>query len=109
MTREASAFPGGESQKIAIARALYRDAPFMVLDEPTAQLDPLSECAFYEQFHELTRGKAVVIVSHRLSCSHLADETLVFRDGAVVERGNHNALLSRTDSQYYRLWESQLC
>lgn len=100
---------GGESQKIAIARALYRDAPFMVLDEPTAALDPLSECALYEQFHQLTHGKAVLIVSHRLSCSHLADETFVFRDGAIVERGSHNTLISRTDSEYYRLWESQLC
>lgn len=100
---------GGESQKIAIARALYRDAPFMVLDEPTASLDPLSECALYEQFHELTREKAVLIVSHRLACGHLADETLVFRDGAIVEQGNHNTLLSRIDSEYYRLWESQMC
>jgi ATP-binding cassette subfamily B protein len=100
---------GGESQKIAIARALYRDAPFMVLDEPTATLDPLSECALYEKFYELTREKAVVIVSHRLSCGHLANETLVFRDGAIVERGDHNTLLSHTDSEYYRLWESQLC
>lgn len=100
---------GGESQKIAIARALYRDAPFMVLDEPTASLDPLSECALYEQFHELTREKAVVIVSHRLACSNLADETLVFRDGVIIEQGNHNTLLSRTNSEYYRLWESQVC
>ena len=100
---------GGESQKIAIARALYRDAPFMVLDEPTAALDPLSECALYEQFHVLTHEKAVIIVSHRLSCSHLVDETLVFRDGAIVERGNHDALISCPDSEYYRLWESQLC
>lgn len=100
---------GGESQKIALARALYRDAPFVVLDEPTAALDPLSECALYEQFHVLTREKAVIIVSHRLTCSHLADETLVFRDGAIVERGNHNTLLSRPDSEYYRLWESRLC
>jgi ATP-binding cassette subfamily B protein len=99
---------GGESQKIAIARALYRDAPFMVLDEPTTALDPLSECALYEKFHELTRKKAVMIVSHRLTCSHLADETLVFRDGAMVERGNHNTLLSRIDSEYYKLWKSQL-
>ncbi len=100
---------GGESQKIAIARALYRDAPFMVLDEPTAALDPLSECALYEQFHVLTHEKAVLIVSHRLSCGHLADETLVFQDGAIVERGNHDALISCPDSEYYRLWESQLC
>lgn len=100
---------GGESQKIAIARALYRDAPFMVLDEPTASLDPLSECALYEQFNELTREKAVVIVSHRLACSNLADETLVFRDGVIIEQGNHNTLLSRTNSEYYRLWESQMC
>ncbi len=100
---------GGESQKIAIARALYRDAPFMVLDEPTAALDPLSECVFYEQFHEMTREKAVMIVSHRLTCGHLADETLVFRDGAIVERGNPHTLLSRIGSEYYQLWESQLC
>lgn len=100
---------GGESQKIAIARALYRDAPFMVLDEPTAALDPLSECALYEQFHVLTHDKAVIIVSHRLACGYLADNVLVFRDGTIVERGNHNTLQSRTDSEYYRLWESQLC
>lgn len=100
---------GGESQKIAIARALYRDAPFMILDEPTASLDPLSECALYENFHELTHKKAVLIVSHRLACGYLADETLVFRDGELVEQGKHNMLISRTDSEYYKLWESQVC
>lgn len=99
---------GGESQKIALARAMYREAPFLLLDEPTAALDPLSECMFYEELPAFSRGKTVLIVTHQISCSNRMDEVFVFRGGALVERGAPAALLARPGSAYVRLFEKDL-
>lgn len=97
---------GGEEQKVALARALYKDAPFVVLDEPTAALDPLAEAAVYENFRELTREKTAVFISHRLSSCRFCDDILVFEKGRLVQRGNHETLLGQ-EGRYRQLWEAQ--
>ena len=77
---------GGEAQKLAIARALYKDAPFVVLDEPTAALDPLSEYEIYSRFDELVRDKTSIYISHRMSSCRFCQDILVFQEGRLVER-----------------------
>lgn len=98
---------GGEAQKIAIARALYRDAPFVVLDEPTAALDPISEFEVYSRFNEFTSGKTAIYISHRLSSCRFCDKILVFEKGHIVQFGTHEQLLSDDDGMYSKLWNSQ--
>lgn len=98
---------GGEAQKIAIARALYRDAPFVVLDEPTAALDPISEFEIYSRFNGFTKGKTAIYISHRLSSCRFCDKIMVFDRGQIVQFGSHNELLSDENGKYYRLWTSQ--
>ncbi|MCD8002669.1 MAG: ABC transporter ATP-binding protein/permease [Clostridia bacterium] len=83
---------GGEGQKIAIARAIYHDAPVYLLDEPTAALDPLAEYKIYRKFHEMVGGKCAVLITHRLSAVQLADKVAVFDDGHVAEYGTHSEL-----------------
>lgn len=97
---------GGEHQKLAIARALYRDAPFMVLDEPTSALSPQSEYDIYKRFSQLTENKTVFYISHRLSSCTLCDRILVFRDGRVVEEGPHAKLLKK-QGLYAQMFEKQ--
>lgn len=98
---------GGEAQKIAIARALYKDAPFIILDEPTAALDPISEYEIYSRFGELVHDKTAIYISHRLSSCRFCDDILVFDDGNIVQRGNHDSLVEDTNSLYYKLWNAQ--
>ncbi len=98
---------GGEAQKIAIARALYKDAPFIVLDEPTAALDPVAEAEIYAKFNEIAGDKTAIYISHRLSSCKFCDEIAVFDHGEVVQQGTHEALLSDTDGKYCELWNAQ--
>lgn len=104
---EAIEFSGGEEQKIAIARAIYKDAPFVVLDEPTAALDPLAEAEVYENFSRMVRNKTSVFVSHRLSSCRFCDKILVFDHGGIVQEGAHDNLVAQTDGKYYELWRAQ--
>lgn len=97
---------GGEEQKIAMARALYKDAPFMVLDEPTAALDPIAEAAVYESFQAIVHGKTTVVISHRLSSCRFCDDILVFDKGRIVQRGSHD-ILATLDGKYRQLWNAQ--
>ena len=76
---------GGEAQKIAIARALYKDAPFIILDEPTAALDPIAEAEIYSKFDEIAGDKTAIYISHRLSSCKFCDEIAVFHEGAVIQ------------------------
>ena len=98
---------GGEAQKIAIARALYKDAPFIILDEPTAALDPIAEAEIYSKFNDITGDKTAIYISHRLSSCKFCDEIAVFHEGSVIQQGSHDALLCDADGKYYELWNAQ--
>ena len=98
---------GGEAQKIAIARALYKDAPFIVLDEPTAALDPVAEAEIYEKFDEIAGDKTAIYISHRLSSCKFCDEIAVFDNGQVIQQGTHAQLLADQSGKYHALWNAQ--
>lgn len=98
---------GGEAQKIAIARALYKNAPFIILDEPTAALDPIAESEIYSRFSEMVTDRTAVYISHRLSSCRFCDKIAVFDRGSVVQVGTHDSLLSDKNGKYYELWEAQ--
>ena len=98
---------GGEGQKIAIARALYKKAPFIIMDEPTAALDPIAEAEIYERFNELVGGRTAIYISHRLSSCKFCDEILVFHEGRVVQQGSHEVLVNEKNGKYYELWQAQ--
>jgi ATP-binding cassette subfamily B protein len=98
---------GGEAQKIAIARALYKDAPFIILDEPTAALDPIAEAEIYSKFDEIVGDKTAIYISHRLSSCKFCDEIAVFHEGAVIQQGTHASLVADENGKYYALWHAQ--
>ena len=98
---------GGEAQKIAIARSLYRDAPFMILDEPTAALDPVAEYEIYTRLNEIVGDKTAIYISHRLSSCRFCDEIIVFHEGSIVQRGSHERLLAEGEGKYKELWNAQ--
>lgn len=98
---------GGEAQKIALARALYKDAPFMILDEPTAALDPVAEFEVYNTMNDMIGSKTAVFISHRLSSCRFCQDIAVFHAGRLVQRGSHDALVNDTSGMYYRLWNAQ--
>lgn len=98
---------GGEAQKIAMARALYKDAPFIILDEPTAALDPISEFEIYSQFDEITGNKTAVFISHRLSSCRFCSEIAVFDEGSLVQLGPHETLIQDKTGKYAELWNAQ--
>ncbi|MFR7992826.1 MAG: ABC transporter ATP-binding protein [Lachnospiraceae bacterium] len=98
---------GGQWQKLVIARNLYKDqAKIMVLDEPTAALDPVSESELYSEFANLTADKTVLLISHRLGAAQVVDRILVFDDGSVVDDGTHSSLLGR-DSLFAKMYQAQ--
>lgn len=98
---------GGEAQKIAIARALYKDGALVILDEPTAALDPLAEAEIYARFDEMVEGKTSVYISHRMSSCRFCDDIIVFDEGKIVERGNHEELLVKEGGRYAKMWKAQ--
>lgn len=98
---------GGEAQKIAIARALYKDAPFVLLDEPTASLDPLAEAEIYDRFRSIVGGRTAVYISHRLSSCRFCDKILVFSEGRIVQQGSHDVLMREEKGEYATLWNAQ--
>ena len=98
---------GGEAQKIALARALYKDAPFIILDEPTAALDPIAEYEIYSKFNEIIGDKTAIYISHRLSSCRFCDKILVFDNGQIVQSGSHEELITQEDGKYYELWHAQ--
>src|SRR5690606_18818702 len=97
---------GGQWQKVATARAFIRGSELIVLDEPTAALDPNSESNLYEQFIEHSHGKTAIIISHRLGIARSADRIIVLKDGEIVEEGSHDRLL-RNRGEYYEMWTRQ--
>ena len=98
---------GGEAQKIAIARALYKDAPFVILDEPTAALDPISEYEVYSRFDQMVQDKTSIYISHRMSSCRFCGDILVFDGGRLVQRGDHDSLIADESGVYARLWHAQ--
>lgn len=107
---DAVMFSGGEMQKLMLARALYKDAPFIILDEPTAALDPIAESEMYARYNEMTDGKSSVYISHRLASTRFCDRILFIDDASVAETGTHDELihmggryaeLFRVQSKYY--------
>ena len=97
---------GGEAQRTAIARALYKDAPFVILDEPTAALDPIAEAEIYEQFSQMPAGKTAVYISHRMSSCKFCDRIIVLDHGRIAEDGTHDTLLAN-HGIYANLYETQ--
>lgn len=98
---------GGEAQKIAIARALYKDAPFLILDEPTAALDPIAEAEIYSKLDKIAGDKTAIYISHRLSSCKFCDEIAVFHEGKVIQQGTHAELTAEENGKYYELWNAQ--
>ena len=98
---------GGAAQKIALARALYRDSPFILLDEPTAALDPISEYEVYSNFNAISGEKTTVYISHRLASCRFCNKIVVFDNGHIVQHGSHEELLYNKSGKYYELWHAQ--
>lgn len=97
---------GGQAQKLAIARAVYRDAPIVILDEPTAALDPVAEYEIYNRFHELVNNKTTIYISHRMSSCRFCDRIVVIGDKTIKEEGTHDNLMNK-GGIYAQLFETQ--
>ena len=98
---------GGEQQKLAIARALFKNAPVVILDEPTAALDPVAEYEIYCRFNELVGGKTAVYISHRLSSCKFCDRIAVFSDCTIKELGTHDELVHKPGGIYAEMFAAQ--
>lgn len=107
MSEKGNTLSGGQWQKIALLRAVYRSrADIMILDEPTAALDPIAEAQLYRNFSELTGHRTALLISHRLGITGLVDRILVFREGRIVEDGSHGELMARR-GHYYAMYQAQ--
>lgn len=98
---------GGEAQKIALARAVYKEAPLVILDEPTAALDPIAEYKIYSDFNKIVTDNTAIYISHRLSSCRFSDNIIVFDSGKIVQTGTHEQLVSNKEGKYYELWSTQ--
>ena len=104
---EGTAPSGGEKQRLALARAQYRDPSLMLLDEPTAALDPVAESEIFKKCREITGSTSAVYISHRLSACRFTDRILVFDEGSIVQEGSHDELVKQKGSIYAQLWQAQ--
>jgi ABC-type multidrug transport system fused ATPase/permease subunit len=98
---------GGQAQKVAIARSLYKDASLVILDEPTSALDPISEADIYNNFNEMVKDKTAIYISHRMSSSVFCDKILVIDGGRIKDFDTHANLMKKHDNLYYKLFHSQ--
>ena len=105
--KEGLEISGGEAQKIALARAVCKGAPFVLLDEPTAALDPLAEYEIYKRFNDLVADRTTVYISHRMSSCRFCGDIAVFHEGRLIQRGSHEELIEQKDGKYYELWNAQ--
>ncbi len=106
VNEEAVELSGGETQKLMLARALYKNSPILLLDEPTAALDPIAESSLYERYNELSAGKTSIYISHRLASTRFCDRILLVSDGAIAECGTHDELIKQGGG-YAKLYEIQ--
>lgn len=97
---------GGETQKLMLARAIYKDAPIMILDEPTAALDPIAESHMYEEYNKLTEDKTSLFISHRLASTRFCDKIVFLENGMIVEEGTHEELIKKSE-KYAKVYEIQ--
>lgn len=104
--RDAAEFSGGEKQKLLLAKSIYKNAPILILDEPTAALDPIAEGELYQKYNEITKDKISFFISHRLSSTVFCDKILFVSDGKITEVGTHAELMSLKGA-YYRMFQAQ--
>lgn len=104
--KDAADFSGGEKQKLLLAKAVYKNAPVLILDEPTAALDPIAENELYLKYNEMTDNKISFFISHRLSSTRFCDKILFIKDGAIAESGTHEELMAQK-GDYYRMYQIQ--
>ena len=104
--KEALALSGGETQRLMLARALYKDAPFIILDEPTAALDPIAESEIYQRYNEMTTNKSSLYISHRLASTRFCDRVLLIDGSVIREEGTHEELI-QLGGKYAELFEVQ--
>lgn len=105
-SRQGVEFSGGEKQKIAMARACYKNSPFIIMDEPTAALDPLAELKLYAEFNDIIGERTAIFISHRLASAKFCDRIIVFDDGRIVETGAHERLME-AKGRYYEMFHLQ--
>lgn len=98
---------GGQKQRLSIARAFLKNAPILLLDEITSNVDPVNEALIQEAISELARDRTVLVIAHHLSTIRSADQILVFQDGRIIQSGRHETLLSDTDGYYHKLWNAR--
>mgnify|MGYP000793505781 CR=1 FL=1 len=98
---------GGEKTRVNLGRLILEDTDILLLDEPTAALDPVAEAEIYAKFNEIAGDKTAIYISHRLSSCKFCDEIAVFDHGEVVQQGTHEELLGEPDGKYYELWNAQ--
>ena len=106
ITEQGTELSGGQLQRLLLARALYKDAPVLVLDEPTAALDPLAEQEIYERYRQFTEGRTAVFISHRLASTRFCDRIILLEEGRIAESGTHEQLLSR-GGKYAEMFQVQ--
>lgn len=103
---EAVDLSGGQQQRLMLARVLYKDAPVLILDEPTAALDPIAESEIYERYNEMTKNKTSIFISHRLASTRFCDRIILLDDGKIIEEGSHEELM-KLGGQYKQMFDVQ--
>jgi len=106
LNENAVSFSGGELQKLCLAKSLYKDAPIMILDEPTAALDPIAENHVYLKYEELTENKTSIYISHRLASTKFCDRIILLENGKIVEEGTHEDLML-LNGKYAEMYKMQ--
>ncbi len=107
LTRTASRSPAARRRRSPSPARLYKDAPFLILDEPTAALDPIAEAEIYEKLNDMVGDKTAIYISHRLSSCKFCDEIVVFDAGKIIQQGAHETLLADESGEYAQLWNAQ--
>ena len=108
INKDGSELSGGEKQKLMLARALYKNAPMLVLDEPTAALDPIAESRIYAEYNNMCGNKTSLFISHRLASTSFCDRIILLDHGQIAEQGTHAELL-RLGGEYAKLFDIQSC